>query len=58
MLDLEPNKWRNPRKENFDIQKRKVLAFGSEWKKFDFTRKKRAADSSSSSSSSSSSESD
>eukprot|EP00094_Tigriopus_californicus_P008183 TCALIF_07879-PA protein Name:"Similar to cwf19l2 CWF19-like protein 2 (Xenopus tropicalis)" AED:0.03 eAED:0.04 QI:26/1/0.5/1/0/0/2/170/654 len=55
MLDLEPRVWRNPKRENFDTQKKKVLAFGSKWEKFDFTRKK---DQKSSASSSSDSETD
>ena len=60
MLDLEPRLWRNPRREAFEAQKSKVLAFGAKWKEFDFTRKSKPArgDSDSSSSASSGSESD
>ena len=56
MLDLEPRFWRNPRREAFEAQKSKVLAFGAKWKEFDFTRKNKPArgDSGSSSSSASS----
>ena len=58
MLDLEPRLWRNPRREAFEAQKSKVLAFGAKWKEFDFTRKNkqpaRRGDSDSSSSSASS----
>ena len=63
MLDLEPRLWRNPRREAFEAQKSKVLAFGAKWKEFDFTRKnkqpaRRGDSDSSSSSASSGSESD
>jgi hypothetical protein len=54
MLDLEPRFWRNPRRENFEAQKSKVLAFGAMWKEYDFTRKRSKHQDSSSSSSSSS----
>lgn len=47
MLDLEPRLWREPKREPFEQQKKKVLAFAAMWKDFDFTRKK-SADSSSS----------
>ena len=40
MLDLEPRLWRNPRREAFEAQKSKVMAFGAKWKEFDFTKKK------------------
>ena len=51
MLDLEPRLWREPKKEPFELQKKKVLAFGSKWRKFDISRQTRAESSSSSSSS-------
>ena len=41
MLDLEPRLWRNPRREAFEAQKSKVMAFGAKWKEFDFTKKKK-----------------
>ena len=59
---MEPRLWRNPRREAFEAQKSKVLAFGAKWKEFDFTRKNKPArrgdSDSSSSSASSGSESD
>ena len=59
---MEPRLWRNPRREVFEAQKSKVLAFGAKWKEFDFTRKNkqpaRGDSDSSSSSASSGSESD
>ena len=54
MLDLEPRLWRNPRREAFEAQKSKVMAFGAKWKEFDFTKKKNKRGDSDSSSSSSS----
>ncbi|XP_071951636.1 CWF19-like protein 2 [Antedon mediterranea] len=39
MLDLEPRRWRNPLRENFDNQRRKVLRFADWWKPFDITNK-------------------
>lgn len=51
-MDLEPRLWRNPKKDSFDAQKAKVMAFGAKWAKFDFTKKsgaKRARDHDSSS---------
>ncbi|XP_033111020.1 CWF19-like protein 2 [Anneissia japonica] len=39
MLDLEPRRWRNPLRENFDHQRRKVLQFADWWKAFDITNK-------------------
>lgn len=39
MLDLEPQRWRNPRRENFEHHKRKVLQFADWWKPYDWTRK-------------------
>ncbi|KAK3869139.1 hypothetical protein Pcinc_025533 [Petrolisthes cinctipes] len=38
MLDLERNLWRKPRKENFDIQRRKVMEFSRWYKEFDPTQ--------------------
>lgn len=37
ILDLEPQAWRRPRRENFDQQRKKVLDFAAEWKEYDFT---------------------
>ncbi|XP_068720114.1 CWF19-like protein 2 [Montipora capricornis] len=39
MLDLEPHRWRKPRKENFEEHKKKVLQFGEWWEPFDWTKK-------------------
>ena len=39
MLDIEPRVWRHPKRESFEAQKKRVLAFASIWKKFDFTKK-------------------
>ncbi|XP_015747984.1 PREDICTED: CWF19-like protein 2 [Acropora digitifera] len=39
MLDLEPQRWRKPRKENFEEHKNKVLRFGEWWEPFDWTKK-------------------
>ncbi|XP_056120109.1 CWF19-like protein 2 [Rhinichthys klamathensis goyatoka] len=38
MLDLEPRRWRKPIRENFDDQRKKVLAFAQWWKAFDCTK--------------------
>ncbi|XP_066943076.1 CWF19-like protein 2 isoform X2 [Macrobrachium rosenbergii] len=38
MLDLEPNMWRKPRKENFEVQRRKVMEFSRFYKEFDITQ--------------------
>ena len=35
MLDVEPRIWRQPKREPFESQKKKVLAFGAQWKDFD-----------------------
>lgn len=48
ILDLEPRVWRNPKRENFDNQRRKVLEFGSKWREVDFTKKNNQRDASSS----------
>lgn len=50
-MDLEPRVWRNPKRENFDNQRKKVLDFGSKWKKVDFTKMKKEDESTDSSSS-------
>merc|ERR1711993_71067 len=42
MLDIEPRVWRHPKRESFEAQKKRVLAFASIWKKFDFTKKEKA----------------
>lgn len=47
MLDVEPVIYRGHKRENFDVQKAKVLRFGARWKGFDFTKKNRDATSSS-----------
>ena len=39
MMDLEPNRWRRPRKENFDEQRKKVMEFSEWWKPYDWTDK-------------------
>ncbi|XP_022098963.1 CWF19-like protein 2 [Acanthaster planci] len=39
MLDLEPQLWRRPHRQNFDDQRQKVLQFGEWWKPFDWTQK-------------------
>ncbi len=49
MLDLEPRLWRNPKRDSFEAQKAKVLAFGADWKKVDFTKRGDGGSSSSSS---------
>lgn len=38
MLNLEPQLWRRPHKENFDSQRKKVLEFAEQWKLFDWTK--------------------
>lgn len=38
MLNLEPQLWRRPHKENFDSQRKKVLEFAEQWKPFDWTK--------------------
>ncbi|XP_057206615.1 CWF19-like protein 2 isoform X2 [Triplophysa rosa] len=38
MLDLEPRRWRKQIRENFDDQRKKVLAFAQWWKPFDCTK--------------------
>ncbi|XP_057323234.1 CWF19-like protein 2 [Microplitis mediator] len=40
MLDLDSHMWRKPRKENFDQQKKKVIEFAEQWKKYDCTKQK------------------
>ena len=39
MLDLEPRVWRHPKRESFESQKKRVLAFAAKWKNVDFTKK-------------------
>lgn len=39
ILDVEPQRWRRPRRENFDQQRQKVLDFAAMWKPHDFTAK-------------------
>jgi len=36
-LDVNPNLWLHPPRENFTLQKQKVLEFGNVWKDFDWT---------------------
>ncbi|KAJ1522720.1 hypothetical protein ONE63_001880 [Megalurothrips usitatus] len=43
MLELDHNVWRKPKLENFDQQRRKVLAFSKKWREFDFTKKSNTA---------------
>ncbi|XP_022241343.1 CWF19-like protein 2 isoform X1 [Limulus polyphemus] len=40
MLDLEPQLWRKPKKENFENQRKKVLQFSEWWNRYDFTEKR------------------
>ncbi|XP_021916125.1 CWF19-like protein 2 isoform X2 [Zootermopsis nevadensis] len=40
MLDLDHSLWRKQRRENFDMQRKKVLQFAEWWKTYDFTVKK------------------
>ena len=53
-FNWQPWVFRNPAWENFDAQKRKVIAFSNMWKEYDWTKKlqKKKEDDSSSSSSS------
>ena len=53
MLDLEPRLWRNPRRESFENQRKKVIEFGAKWKNFDVTKKSKNDDDDDSASSSS-----
>ncbi|KAH0556521.1 CWF19-like protein 2 [Cotesia glomerata] len=39
MLDLDSHMWRKPRKEKFDEQKKKVMEFADQWRKYDCTGK-------------------
>ncbi len=39
MLELGPELWRKPHKENFETQREKVLKFARMWKPFDWTHK-------------------
>jgi len=39
MLDLEPTMWRKHQKENFEDQRKKVLAFAEKWKPYDWTQR-------------------
>jgi hypothetical protein len=41
ILDVDPQRWRKPRRENFDQQRKKVLDFAAMWKPYDFTSKLR-----------------
>jgi len=43
MLDCEARTMRNPAWEQFDQQKNKVIQFGEQWNKFDWTRELRQA---------------
>jgi hypothetical protein len=40
MLDLDHSLWRKPRREDFDLQRKKVLQFAEWWKMYDFTVRK------------------
>lgn len=37
MLECTPNMWKRPPRESFETQKAKVLAFGEQWRAFDWT---------------------
>ena len=39
MLDLEPRRWRKPRMEKFEEQRKKVLEFSEWWKDYNWTDK-------------------
>lgn len=39
MLDLDSHMWRKPRREKFDEQKKKVMEFADQWRKYDCTGK-------------------
>ena len=45
MLDVEPRIYKNPKRENFDSQKQRVMQFGRKWKDYDFTKKCQSSDS-------------
>jgi hypothetical protein len=47
MLDLDHGLWRKQRREDFDLQRKKVLQFAEWWKMYDFTAKKQRDSSSS-----------
>jgi len=36
-MDVEPRLWKNPRKESFEDQRKKVMNFSKMWKSYDFT---------------------
>jgi hypothetical protein len=40
MLDLDHSLWRKQQRENFALQRKKVLQFAEWWKIYDFTVKK------------------
>jgi hypothetical protein len=40
MLDLDHSLWRKQWRENFDLQRKKVLQFAEWWKTYDFTMTK------------------
>ncbi|KAH3830626.1 hypothetical protein DPMN_103871 [Dreissena polymorpha] len=61
MIDADHRLWKKPPRENFDDQRRKVMAFAEMWKPHDWTQnisKSINKDNKSSSSSSSSGDSD
>ncbi len=39
MMELGPDVWRKPHKENFDSQRKKVLKFAEMWKPYDWTQR-------------------
>ena len=39
MLDLGPEYWRKPRREQFEDQRQKVLKFAEMWKPYDWTQR-------------------
>jgi hypothetical protein len=40
MLDLDHSLWRKQRRDDFDVQRKKVLQFAEWWKMYDFTVRK------------------
>ncbi len=43
MLELGPDLWRKPHRENFDAQREKVLKFAELWKPYDWTARLKAS---------------
>lgn len=38
MLELEPSNWLKPKKQGFELEKKRVLDFIPLWEKFDWTK--------------------